>query len=254
MKKLIYFYLMIIIYSCQENKSSVTHHTFSNTEIDSKVKHKNKKFSNYNVQILLPDAYRITSAEDPTKILNKNWFDLYKKGSHYYLRKLKYKINKGIDECTGLKTKEIETPNYSILFIDYKFLSNGRVAHLIPSKKILHPNDKIILNYYGVKYKIRCTADSSISGSNKSFNSYKNYKLYIKVNNQEELLFSQSNFNESETEIEFVGDIDGDYKLDFILNSPTIYEENRKILILSSQADKNKLLKKVAECSVQHDC
>ncbi len=46
-------------------------------------------------QIFLVRSYRIWEKEDPTAVLNKEWYDLYEESGQYYLAKADYVIKDG---------------------------------------------------------------------------------------------------------------------------------------------------------------
>ena len=52
----------------------------------------------------------------------------------------------------------------------------------------------------------------------------------------------------------FVGDIDRDGKLDFIISNPLDYEESSTLLILSSQIKNDDIEKSSFEQALQFDC
>ena len=81
------------------------------------------------------------------------------------------------------------------------------------------------------------------------------FGLYLTVNNNSEtLVIANDTFQDTFLELLFVGNIDKDCKLDFIFGAKRNYEETRMILFLSSEADENKIIKKVSEISIQFDC
>ncbi|MNT99017.1 hypothetical protein D3C72_2417490 [compost metagenome] len=67
-------------------------------------------------------------------------------------------------------------------------------------------------------------------------------------------MIQEEQFNDTFIKTLFVGDIDRDGKLDFIISKPTNYEENSIMLILSSQIKENNIQKNSFQQSVQFDC
>ena len=222
---------------------------------------KTSKITPQKIEILLPSTYRDWENENPTNKLNKNWFDLNKKDSTYYLNTANYLIEKGIDDCTGLSTKTIISKNNTLIYIKNTNLNIGEVFSINFTKDKIWPNEKISFNYKNIKYTIRAEGDIISSEqviTNKGLERYsvvKNYKLYISTNkNLESLFLEEKSFNDTFVKLLFVGDIDSDGKLDFIFEANRDYEEKRVILYLSSEAEKGAIIKKVDEIAIQFDC
>ena len=76
-------------------------------------------------QIFLVRSYRIWEKEDPTAVLNKDWFDLYEREGKYYLEKVDYEIKDGYDECAQVPSKSVESKRNSLLFLNIKGLKPG---------------------------------------------------------------------------------------------------------------------------------
>lgn len=56
------------------------------------------------------------------------------------------------------------------------------------------------------------------------------------------ILYQQADYVDTITEIEFIGDLDGDNQPDFIISSPSFYEESRYIIFLSRDYNWNKII------------
>jgi hypothetical protein len=212
--------------------------------------------------VLLPTSYRIFDNNDPTKELTSDWFDLLEKGGVYYLEKAAYVVSKGYDECAGVETKVINTKRNSILLLGYKKLTPGRLDNLLITKKYVWPKESMSFDFKGVVYTLTGVGDIKSTESrtndkdeNEIWHEVKNYKLYLKTSDKnEQLIISESNFSDTFVTLIFVGDIDRDGKLDFIFQANRDYEETRMILFLSSEAEGNKIIRKVSEVAIQFDC
>jgi len=126
---------------------------------------------------------------------------------------------------------------------------------------MIWPEEKIVYNYNNVEYNIR--AEGQFTSPEKAllkkdtefYAEVKNYKLYISTNNTNEMLFlEEASFNDTFVKILFVGDIDSDGKLDFIIEANRDYEEERVLLFLSSESQNNEIIKKTGEIVIQFDC
>ncbi len=270
-KSLKFFLVMLILFSCKETKKEINPEKPTKVEVVNKSKDSaitSQKDtvvvakSDYLFKILLPISYRIIDNNDPTKSLTKDWFELLEKDGNYYIEKATYTISKGYDECVGTDTKSIETKNHTILFLDYKKMTTGKVDNLLISKKYIWPKEKINFDFKNTKCTFR--AEGNIKSTENRTNDkeeteiwhkVENYKLYVKTSNKnEQLIISEVNFNDTFVSLIFVGDIDRDGKLDFIFEANRNYEEKRVILFLSSESENNESIKKVSEISIQFDC
>ena len=215
------------------------------------------------INILTPSGYRDWKDENDTDILNKKWIELHKKGDNYFLDKAKYKITRHEDQCAGGYYSAIETKRKTLLFIDKPNLKLGEVANIKINKDKLCPGEKNTFSYKNINYYIRAEGDIISEGKSSGDNGeiersceVKNYKLFISTDktNEESLFLEESSFNDTFTQLLFVGDIDADGKLDFIFNASRDYEEERVVLYLSSYAKDNEIIKKVGDIAIQHDC
>lgn len=213
--------------------------------------------------IFMIDTYRMDEySEDPEKILNEGWLDLYEEKGEYYLAKVDYKIEDGFSECAGVPTKGIISKRNSILFLNFPFLKAGKIENLKITKAEIWPKETVLYDFNNQKYLLKGYGD--IVGTNiqtndqnheEVFHDVKNYKLTCSVNGNSEMnMFKAEQFNDTFIKTLFVGDIDRDGKLDFIISTPTDYEENSIMLILSSQVKDNDLDKSSYKQDVQFDC
>lgn len=267
-KSLKFLTIILLVVSCKDAKNEkiteknteievaeqVIDSTKSNQKISEKVEVTDDLFN-----ILLPISYRIDKNDDPTKELSNNWFDLFEKGGNFYLEKAAYKISKGYDECAGTDTKIIETKNNSLLLLDYKKLTTGKVDNLLISKKHIWPKESVTFDFKNTTYTLSGFGDikntenrTNDKEENEVWHTVENYKLYLKTPDvNEQLIISEDSFSDTFVVLIFVGDIDRDGKLDFLFEANRNYEEKRVILFLSSEADKNKIIKKASEISSQ---
>ena len=262
--------LALTIQSCQNNTQvnktiptdSVTTTTGDITTSTTK-KPNNLKNSTPAGSIVMIDTYRIyEEAEDPSKILNKNWFDLYEENGQYYLAKVDYKIEDGYSECAGVPTKSVISKRNSMLFLNFPFLKAGKIENLKITQAEIWPKETVIYNFNNQKYQLKGYGDilgtqvrSNDQGREEVFHEVKNYKLTYSYNGSSEAnMIQEEQFNDTFIKTLFVGDIDRDGKLDFIISKPTNYEENSIMLILSSQIKENNIQKNSFQQSVQFDC
>lgn len=219
--------------------------------------------SNPTVPIFMIDTYRIfEESEDPSKILNNDWLDLYEENGQYYLGKVDYEIEEGYNECAELPTKTVVSKRNSILFLNFPFLKAGKIENLKISQAKIWPKESTLYTFNNQKYQLKGYGEitgtqiySNDEGHEEVFHEVKNYKLAYSLNGGAEHSALQiDQFNNTFIKILFVGDIDRDGKLDFIIATPTNYEENSITLILSSQIKDNDIEKSSFKQDVQFDC
>ncbi|MBK8805514.1 MAG: hypothetical protein IPO21_02230 [Bacteroidales bacterium] len=211
--------------------------------------------------ILLPTSYRIFET-DPLKILNKSWFELYSDKSGFFIKQTDCKIEKGLDECSGLETKTIKTSSNTILLIGGsklqigKLLSVNVVASFLPGKKstISFNNKTYTLQATGIVRK-----DEKLFKPEQVAEFYwdevENYVLSISsADGKKSVLIEMPGFKDTAVTLLFAGDIDKDGLLDLIFSHPSDYEEQRVSLFLSSQANGKEIMKMVDQVSIQFDC
>ena len=263
--------LILFVVSCKDAKNEKIQEINTKKEVINEIPDSTKSTQKISEKVvisddlfktLLPTSYRIDANDDPTKDLSKDWFDLFEKNGSYYLEKATYTISKGYDECVGVDTKAIETKRNTLLLLDYKKLTIGIVDNLLISKKHIWPKENVTFDFKNITYTLRGVGDikntenrTNDKDENEIWQTVENYELYLKTSDtNEQLVLSEKSFNDTFVVLIFVGDIDRDGKLDFIFEANRDYEEKRVILFLSSEAEENKIIKKVSEICIQFDC
>ena len=174
------------------------------------------------------------------------WLGLFKENDKYFLRSTKIKVRPGYDavideagEKTGkdvvvkgknqplflvknagmLKEGEIKTIFSPQSSDDGESLQNGFVADYI---------------FNGNNYTLRVDGEENSS------------KLILESENTKQVLFFVDAVGDSIWRLNWVGDLDGDGKLDVYADLPVFYNFSQRRLFLSSQAENGKLVKQVA--------
>lgn len=278
MKRLFFLFLVSVLISCKDSKAiekeenvevadTLSVEGTTPNEITSKAEtseaeeeEEEVEFKN-DFKIILASQYRDWEGKNEANSLTKNWIDLYEKNGRYYLGKADFKLESGYSECTGDSTKAINSKNKTVLFMDFPELKLGEIKSLKIEKNKVWPKQKISFTFNDVEYFLR--AEGEILSSEKVhtdageeiYQNVKNYKLYISTKDiPEKLLLKEPSFNDTFVELLFVGDIDRDGKLDFIIGANRNYEEERVILFFSSKAEKESTVKRVSEIAIQFDC
>lgn len=212
-------------------------------------------------EILITSNYRDWEHKNKVDLLNENWLDLYQKDGNYQIAKANYTIERSYSDCSGDSTKIIHSKRKTLLLLDNKDLKVGAVKSITPTKKKIWPKETLQLNFEGNSYsfraegKVNASYTVSTDDGDELFQEVEDYKLYLSINGGAEVLFlQQASFDQTFMEFRFIGDLDRDGKLDFILSANSNYEEERVLLFLSSDSKEGKGLRQVAEIAVQFDC
>ncbi|MDI9312256.1 MAG: hypothetical protein QM535_18750 [Limnohabitans sp.] len=259
--------LFLILVSCKEDKKQSVKKE-KQTIVADTIEHQDSEITQVGEAefsseflILIPSTYRDWDNSNPANELNASWFDLHQEKGVYSLSKADFEIEKGFSECSGDSTKTINSKNVTLLYLNLPQLKEGNIASVHVNKNKIWPKENTSFDFNNVKYTLRGegkileTYKNSGEDGNEVSHKVEGYKLYISAANQpEKLLLSQQSFNDTFVELLFVGDIDADSKPDFIFRANRDYEEERVLLFLSTRANPNECVKKVAEITVQFDC
>lgn len=269
MKITVYIVAALILVSCgnskkpKAEKKAAVIEKVSEKPIDKPLveKETGEEETEVDLEILLPSTYRDWEGKNPTSQLTKNWMDLYQKNGKYYLGKVDFTLEDGYSECSGDSTKTIETKTQTLLLIKNPDLKPGEITAVKLSKTKIWPGQKMSFKYNGSAYQLRAEGDVissekvSTDTGEELFQQVKNYKLYISAEGISESLFlTEESFNDTFTELLFIGDIDRDGKPDLIVRSNRDYEEERALLFLSTKAEKGHIVGKAGEIAIQFDC
>lgn len=218
-----------------------------------------------NTEILIPSSIRVYDGKEAhlvEKLAQKDWYSLTKDKQIYNLKKTKVSISKGYDECAGVETRIIGSKDSHnlIAFIAGEYITNEiKVNKIIDSTLVLLPNQRYNFNIKNTPYTITARSKTKLTKykENKNFDEVKDYQLSL-INNLTKkriILYQQAYYVDTITEIEFIGDLDGDNKPDFIISSPSFYEESKYMIFLSRDLNWKKINQKPsAEFNNQFDC
>ncbi|WP_437919571.1 hypothetical protein [Sphingobacterium sp. LRF_L2] len=211
---------------------------------------------------LITGNYRIwETADDPETLLNKGkWLDIHQDGPIFAITPLNYQKSNGYDDCAGIATKRIEASSGSLLLTNLAVITSKEIQPISLMNNKIWPNEKIDFDFLGNTYRLAGVGSIGSSevftdddGHEEIFHEVSDYQLQlIDPKGQTTVLLSEESFQDTFMRIDFVGDLDGDNKPDFIISVPRNYEEERVLLILSTKMSNGKIV--VYEASRQFDC
>ena len=185
--------------------------------------------------LLIPNStYRVQTKNEIGNILNNGeWLDLYKDQFGYTISAANYKlINNDEDPCSGMPTQAIETNRNSLALFKIPNIKVRKIDSIAIPNKIIEPNKSFSFEFNGHSYKLEANGIDPLKHQYRDTpNAF--YQLILYIDNEPKEIFHQDIYNDTVTEILFLGDIDQDGKIDLILSSPRDYEEERIIIILS---------------------
>ncbi len=184
--------------------------------------------------ILLPSRYRIwESFESIEKLIDSTWVALYKKDNQYQVGRIPYHIeHEAEDPCSGLPTETLVPSEYTLAFFKLNEIKRGKVDSVQLERIVLNPTEVSKFSFQGRTFHIKASGRQFDDREN---NGVAPYKLQLFEGDQFiRNLIVQDQYNDTYTELKFIGDLDRDGQPDFIFSSPRDYEEERLIFNLSS--------------------
>lgn len=207
------------------------------------------KEENAVIDILLP-AYYDEDLKDTYSSINENWLEFRQVDKmHFIVKQADYNLTDPIlNECTevnqiGVFSPEEEEPLF--FFAHNKLLAKGDIVSLPIKNKPLWPGEVYEYKYKGHTYTLEAegvlkntykyTDDSSEEA--REFREFEKYKLYISVDGKEkQVVLDIADFHDTFVQLLFVGDLDGDGKLDFVFDTSADYEQKMIEVYLSKEA------------------
>lgn len=258
--KLLVFLIVIVQFlSCDKKKNDIVLKKVENNKISNesaivKVSNEVDDFSfpvdsTLQVKILRTETFHNDEVEEDFK--NKVWFGLFKKDNSYTLSQTQVFIKSVndpiVDENEEDKTGwEVTTSikDTCIILIEKKpYLNNIEVWNIkVPAN--LADNEDFEFNYKNIEYTLFALVKKRKERVDAEWIEVSDYSLYLRAyeNGKETktLLVAKENIDERFVEIVFAGDIDGDGRLDLIIDTSNHYNVSSPTLYLSKPASEEK--------------
>ena len=258
--KLLVFLIVIVQFlSCDKKKNDIVLKKVENNKISNesaivKVSNEVDDFSfpvdsTLQVKILRTEIFHNDEVEQ--NFDKKVWFGLFKKDNVYTLSQTQVFIKSVndpiVDENEEDKTGwEVTTSikDTCIVLIEKKpYLSNREVWNIkVPAN--LGDNEDFEFNYKNIEYTLFALVKKRKERVDSEWIEVSDYSLYLRAyeNGKETktLLVAKNNIDERFIEIVFAGDIDGDGRLDLIIDTSNHYNVSSPTLYLSKPASEEK--------------
>ncbi|HAW20544.1 MAG TPA: hypothetical protein DCX14_10205 [Flavobacteriales bacterium] len=205
------------------------------------------KDTQYQCMILSPGTYH--NEEVNPNWANSSWVGLFKNGD-VFVRKTRVIIEPGYD---ALMDKDGEKSGWNVVAADsadtcYFLLSGFKPARLALLDPIIHrrtkmlPNDSLRMEFKRHNYLLHASGNVYNHQTSDEWPEISSYRLTLEKDGIEQIIFATYSFNDRLPHIYFIGDLDGDKKLDIILDASRHYNTFEPVLYLSTLANDGELV------------
>jgi len=196
-------------------------------------------------------------------MLSEEWYDFYQDSitKKYFLKKADIRIESYYNDCWGDSVKYIKSQRKPLIFVKGIIPQNEEIFSIPVTKRRVWVGEKYSFSFNEKTYIFRGdgnTIKSEMAHTDdglERWDEVKNYKLYLSEEGKaEQLILAIPTFEHNFMKILWIGDLDGDGKPDFILDTSRHYEEETVLLFLSSKAGSGEIVRIVASSSYGFAC
>jgi hypothetical protein len=186
--------------------------------------------------ILFPATYRIlNSTELKDKLASTKWKEIHKKDGVYQIADALYSLSKiNEDPCSGYPAQQLESNNNALLLFDIPKIENGKLDTVAFTDSMIKPNSPFNFTFNNQKFKLQAYGIEFYRDNGSNPEGDYTLKLFSEKYPEGLTLIHQTQYNDTSTELVMIADLDKDGLPDFIFSSPRDYEEERYLIILSS--------------------
>lgn len=186
--------------------------------------------------ILFPSTYRIlNSTELKDKLASTKWKEIHKKDGVYQIADALYSLSKiNEDPCSGYPAQQLESNNNALLLFAILNIQNGELDTVAFTASMIKPNSPFNFTFKDQLYKLEAYGIEFYGDNGSNPKGDYTLKLFSDKYPKGLTLIHQTEYNDTSTELVMISDLDKDGLPDFIFSSPRDYEEERYLIILSS--------------------
>lgn len=243
MKTLYYFPFLLLFFfqtSCSTTSDDSNIEPDSTSESTQEVNRFPEDSDANQLSVLKVANYHVDEI-DPS-IRNKKWMELIKIGNTYALVNSSILLSRVHDEIldeefemTGWEVYTAHADKSVLLIEKYPFLKENQVNHVATDVEMGFNKEKTY-TYNNVKYRLYSKGNQE---------NETNFQLFVEAEKNGKkittLLVSIPQMQDKQTMIYFIGDIDNDGRLDFIIDSSNHYNVQTMTLYLSQPTDAESL-------------
>lgn len=188
--------------------------------------------------ILFPATYRIqNSSELKDKLASVKWKEIHKKDGVYHIADALYSLSKvNEDPCSGFPAQQLASNNNALLLFNIPKIKNGNLDTVAFTHSMIKPKEPFTFDFKNTKYTLEASGISFYSDNGSNPNGDYILKLFSDNYPKGLTLIHQTEYNDTSTDLIMIADLDKDGLPDFIFSSPRDYEEERYLIILSSDS------------------
>lgn len=266
--KICYKILLLLIIgfqiSCTKSKAEVKSVAKSNVKLGNEVKVKTTENgidtysfpvdSLLSVNILWTGVFH--GDEVDPNLQKKTWFGLFKNGNKYSFSEtniaIKHAYDAVLDEDESQQTGwEVDTTikDTCVVLVERLPGFKNKNVESVHTPQNIFPQEDFEFQFQGTQYKLSATGKKKKEHPDSNWWVVSDYKLYLTtlVDGKEmtELLTAKKSFDDQMIKIIFAGDLDGDGKLDLVIDTASHYNVSSLTLYLSKSGERSRIIKPV---------
>ena len=229
--------------SSKDNADSVETDTMESNRNHLHVSSQKSKSLNY--KFLVPAHYHYIN---PGRMIDSSWVEIYQKGKKFYRAKAQYTLKRRWSDYIGDTANVLYGKRKAFLFVNHLPTKLGEIeaANLNFDEYItLRPNEVCSFMFGGKRYNLEIKKEKKKDDSVP-------FTCFALLNGKQ--IAKRTKVFEAAFELLFAGDIDGDGKLDLVIDFRSDTGEFKVVLFLSSCALPGQPVQQVGEIDDQYDC
>lgn len=213
----------------------------------------------YDVRMLMKAEYYEEEVADKAGFY-KGWLGLYRKENKYFLLPTTIEVKAArhsLGDDENSKEKTGKTVSTNVKLPNVFFLKNAKTLKQGEVQTVFYGNEENSdsisrvyrreFEFNGAKYSLFVEDSGKEEGDHLT----KDSRMMLSAGNQKQTIYKPEGCSDCSWDLCWVGDLDKDGKLDFMLNLTSHYNSTCHTLFLSSQAKKGEIVRDVADLCQQ---